>query len=227
MLFGDSSFIIHYLKLVGYRLRNIVQTGSNFGQAQRHDNPFLCEIGTGTMVSDGLAMINITMSSSSFKLGKVKIGEQNYLGNNIFYPAAGRTGANCLLGDKGGDPGTALAARECTGLLGSPCFEIPRVTDRDMAQKAQLDDRTRQERIRAKTRHNIATMLVLLMSYWIYFFMFLVRRLRGAAVFPAAQRVCHLRLLHVHDDRGRSLVRPGRTGEHRVRPAHAKARVDV
>jgi hypothetical protein len=45
---------------------------------QKHDNPYLCDIGSGTMVSDGFMMVNTMMSSSSFKLGMVKIGDHNY-----------------------------------------------------------------------------------------------------------------------------------------------------
>jgi enoyl reductase-like protein len=77
-LFGGSSVIVHYLKWAGMKFKKIVQTGANFGMDQIHDNPFSCEIGTGTMVSDGLAMANTEMTSSSFHIGKVKIGEHNY-----------------------------------------------------------------------------------------------------------------------------------------------------
>ena len=48
----------HYLTLIGWNLNKIEQTGSNFGTNQRHDNPFLCEVGSSTMVSDGLSMMN-------------------------------------------------------------------------------------------------------------------------------------------------------------------------
>jgi len=30
-LFGDSSYIVHYLRWLGYHLSPVVQTGSNFG----------------------------------------------------------------------------------------------------------------------------------------------------------------------------------------------------
>ena len=90
LLFGDSSAIVHYLKLIGWNLNKVEQTGSNFGTNQKHDNPFLCDVGSGTMVSDGLSMMNAQMSSSSFKLSKVKIGDRNYLGNNISLPARRR-----------------------------------------------------------------------------------------------------------------------------------------
>ena len=139
---GDSSFIVHYLKLVGWNLNKVTQSGSNFGTDQKHDNPFLCEIGSGTMVSDGLSMINAHMSSSSFKLSKVKIGDRNYLGNNIHYPAEGKTGANCLLGTKVMIPIDG-PVREDVGLLGSPCFEIPRAVDRDKNFVRAMGEQTR------------------------------------------------------------------------------------
>ena len=59
LLFGDSSAIVHYMRFVGWNLNKVEQTGSNFGTNQQHDNPFLCDIGSGTMVSDGLSMINM------------------------------------------------------------------------------------------------------------------------------------------------------------------------
>ena len=31
VLFGDSSYIVHYLRGIGYHLAPVVQTGSNFG----------------------------------------------------------------------------------------------------------------------------------------------------------------------------------------------------
>jgi len=96
VLFGDSSFIVYYLQHIGMDLSTIVQTGSNFGTNQKHDNPFLCKIGTGTMVSDGLSLINDEMSSTSFRLKRVVVGDNNFFGNNVHYPAGGRTG-DCLL----------------------------------------------------------------------------------------------------------------------------------
>ena len=40
-VFGDCCGIVHYVRWLGYRLNKIVQTGSNFGEEQYHDNPFL------------------------------------------------------------------------------------------------------------------------------------------------------------------------------------------
>ena len=119
LVFGDSSAIVHYMRFLGWNLNTVEQTGSNFGTNQQHDNPFLCDIGSGTMVSEGLSMINIHQSSSSFRLVRTRIGDHNYLGNNIHYPPDGRTGSNCLLGTKVMIPIDG-PVRENVGLLISP-----------------------------------------------------------------------------------------------------------
>ena len=181
-IFGDSAFIIHYLKWIGYKLNKVVQTGSNFGLEQRHDIPTLCDIGSGTMVSDGLVMINAPMSSSSFRVSKVKIGDQNYLGNKLYYPADGKTGANCLLGTKVMIPVDG-PVRENVGLLGSPCFEIPRAVERDQNLKT-MDADTLRERIRAKTRYNVGTIVGFLATAWLYLFVVLYALFVAARYFP-------------------------------------------
>ena len=169
LLFGDSSAIVHYMKLVGWKLNKVEQTGSNFGTNQQHDNPFLCDIGSGTMVSDGLSMINMYQSCSSFRLARTRIGDHNYLGNNIHYPPDGRTGANCLLGTKVMIPIDG-PVRENVGLLGSPCFEIPRIVERDKTLMDSMSAETRQQRLRQKNRYNLATGSLFLFAQWLFFF---------------------------------------------------------
>jgi non-ribosomal peptide synthetase-like protein len=127
-IFGDSALIIHYLKWIGYDLNKVVQTGSNFGLEQRHDIPTLCDIGSGTMVSDGLVMINAPMSSSSFRVSKVKIGEHNYLGNKLYYRPMARPARTTCSGPRSASGRRPV--RENVGLLGSG-FEIPRAVERD------------------------------------------------------------------------------------------------
>ena len=165
-LFGDSSYITSYLKFIGYDLSKVVQTGSNFGTMQQHDNPLLCHIGTGTMVSDGLTMMNAQMSTSSFKVSKTVIGDHNYLGNAIFFPSDSRTGNNCLLATKVMIPVDGQV-RENVGLLGSPCFEIPRSTLNDQ-QMSDVDDDLRNRELRNKNAHNIRTMGIWLLSKWLF-----------------------------------------------------------
>ena len=169
LLFGDSSVIVRYMRFIGWNLNNVEQTGSNFGTNQRHDNPFLCDIGSRTMVSDGLSMINMHMSGSSFRLSETRIGETNYLGNDIHYPPGGRTGANCLLATKVMIPVDG-PVRENVGLLGSPCFEIPRMVERDKEVNRAFNDEARRQRVRRKNAHNAMTAALFLLTRWMSFF---------------------------------------------------------
>lgn len=167
LLFGDSSAIIPYLSWLGYNLNKVIQTGSNFGTNQRQDNPFLCDVGSGSMISDGLSMMNAQMSSSSFTVLPTRIGDHNYLGNNVHFPAGARTGANCLLGTKAMIPVDG-PVRENTGLLGSPPFEIPRAAERDRAFNRQFDEAARQRQLASKNRHNLKTAALYLAAGWTY-----------------------------------------------------------
>jgi non-ribosomal peptide synthetase-like protein len=184
LIFGDSSAIVHYLRWIGWELNKVEQTGSNFGTNQKHDNPFLCEIGNGTMVSDGLSMMNAAMSATSFKLAHTRIGDRNYLGNDIHYPHDGRTGPNVLLGTKVMIPVDG-PIREDVGLLGSPPFEIPRAVSRDVAMSTALDESTRKARLREKNRHNLVTVVAWLSSGWIFSFATAVAGYVAVFAFPS------------------------------------------
>ena len=99
-LFGDSSYIVYYLRALGYDLSTVEQTGSNFGTEVRHETPFHVSVGRGTMVADGLSVINADFSNTSFRLSQVSIGAHSFLGNSIAYPARSHVGENCLLATK-------------------------------------------------------------------------------------------------------------------------------
>ncbi|MGI9499077.1 MAG: Pls/PosA family non-ribosomal peptide synthetase, partial [Geminicoccaceae bacterium] len=161
-LFGDSSAIPHYGRWIGYRMNRIIQTGSNFGMDQRHENPFLCDFGSGTMVSGGLKMINEVMSNTSFRLGKVVTGENSYLGNYLHIPTGARIGENVLLATKCLVPIDG-PVRENVGLLGSPPFEIPRATSRDL-EMAEMDDETRRRQLGRKNRYNFVSAMLFLLN---------------------------------------------------------------
>jgi non-ribosomal peptide synthetase-like protein len=164
-LFGDSCAIVHYLRMLGYRFGVVEQTGSNFGLDVRQEIPALSGIGTGTMVSDGLSIMNAEFSSTSFRVMPVEIGKRNYLGNAISYPAAARTGDNCLFATKAMVP-IGGPERSDVGLLGSPCFEIPRSVQRDEQFADISTGAERERRLAMKTRHNAVTMaLHLLVDY--------------------------------------------------------------
>ena len=99
-IFGDSSYIVHYLRALGWDLGKVQQTGSNFGPTLAHESPFLSSVGTGTMVSDGLNVMNADYTSTSFRLSRVHIAGHNFLGNSITFPIGARAGENCLLATK-------------------------------------------------------------------------------------------------------------------------------
>ncbi|MEV5160839.1 Pls/PosA family non-ribosomal peptide synthetase [Streptomyces sp. NPDC053728] len=170
-LFGDSSAVVPYLRLLGYDLSRVEQTGSNFGTDVKHETPFLSTVGTGTMVADGLSINNAEFSSTSFRVSRTAIGPQNFLGNRIAYPARGRTGANCLLATKVMVPVDGRI-REGVGLLGSPSFEIPRSVRRDSSFDRMKKGEELSNGLAGKNRHNGATMGLYLLVRWIYVFVF-------------------------------------------------------
>jgi non-ribosomal peptide synthetase-like protein len=183
-LFGDSSYIVYYLRCLGYDLSHVEQTGSNFGTEVAHETPYLSSVGTGTMVADGLSLMNADFSNTSFRVSRVSIGPHNFVGNAIAYPADGRTGSNCLLATKVMIPLDG-EVREGIGLLGSPCFEIPRSVERD----SRFDHyRTADElrgRLAAKNRYNIRSMGIFLLTRWLHVFLITVLGLAAVALYGA------------------------------------------
>jgi non-ribosomal peptide synthetase-like protein len=170
VLFGDSSYIVHFLSWVGYRLRPVVQTGSNFGSEVMTSNPSLTSVGSGTMVADGLNMFNDEISSTSFRVSRVAIGRENFVGNYVTYPSGGRTGDNCLLAIKVMVPLDGKF-REGVGLLGSPPFEIPRSVERDSRYDHLRQGEALARGLAAKNRFNLRTIGIFLLSRWLGVFL--------------------------------------------------------
>jgi non-ribosomal peptide synthetase-like protein len=166
-LFGDSVAIVGYLRYLGWRMAEVEQTGSNFGLAVQQEIPALTRAGTGTMVSDGLSVMNTEYSSSSFRVMPVEIGDHCFLGNRIGWPSGARTGADLLVATKAMVP-VGGEVRSGTGLLGSPCFEIPRMVEDDRGFEELLKEPERSQRLRSKTRHNLVTVLLYLLSRFLF-----------------------------------------------------------
>jgi non-ribosomal peptide synthetase-like protein len=166
-LFGDSSYIVPYLRWLGYQLTPVVQTGSNFGTEVKHENPFTVSVGTNTVCASELSIVNAEYSSTSFRVTRASIGTNNFLGNLIAFPAGAKTGDNVLLATKVLVPVDGHV-REGVGLLGSPSFEIPRMVERDsrFARLATPEEIAR--RLPAKNRHNAATIGLLLLTRWVF-----------------------------------------------------------
>ncbi len=187
-LFGDSSYIVHYLRCLGYHLSPVEQTGANFGLVVWQANPYLCSVGTGTMVADGLWVINDEVSSTSFCVSRASIGPHNFVGNDVAYPAGGKTGDNCLLATKAMIP-LSGKIREGVGLLGSPCFEIPRSVERDSRfDHLRTGDELRRG-LAAKNRYNIRTIGIFLFARWLGVFVVTVLDLAALDLYGAFANV--------------------------------------
>ena len=186
--FGDSSFIVHYLRWLGYDLGRVEQTGANFGMELTHDSPHLTSIGTGTMVADSLYILNTEHSSTSFRLSQVSIGAHNFLGNLIAFPPRARIGDNCLLATKVMVPLDGKI-RENVGLLGSPSFEIPRSVSRDhqFDHLATGDEQCR--RLARKNRYDVRTIGLYLFVRWVELFLLTTIGLFGVDVLNAVPDV--------------------------------------
>ncbi|MGD6978261.1 MULTISPECIES: Pls/PosA family non-ribosomal peptide synthetase [Citricoccus] len=166
ILFGDSSYVVNYMRAIGYDLKEVDQTGSNMGTSFKHDNPFLSTIGTGTMIADGVSFMNTDYSATSFKLGRAAIGARSFLGNFVLYPAEAKVGDNCLLGTKVMVPIDG-PMRHDVGLLGSPPFEIPRSVLRDTLPEEHVDRAHFLRDLSSKNEHNLRTMALFLLVRWL------------------------------------------------------------
>ncbi len=191
-LFGDSSYIVYYLRILGYDLGKIEQTGANFGTQVQHETPYLTSIGGGTMVCDGLSIINADFSNTSFCARRISIGTHNFLGNGLAFPPGAHTGDNCLLATKAMVPLDG-ELREGVGLLGSPCFEIPRSVERDSSfDHLRTGDELR-TRLAAKNRYNLCSIGMFLFIRWLHVFALMLLsafaihlyQIAGAAMFAA------------------------------------------
>ncbi|WP_461190168.1 Pls/PosA family non-ribosomal peptide synthetase [Arthrobacter sp. Z4-13] len=165
-LFGDSSYVVNYVRAIGYKQPQVEQTGSNLGTVFKHDNPFLSTIGTGTMIADAVSFMNTDFSATSFKVSRAAIGAHNFLGNAVLYPAGARTGDNCLLATKVLVPLDG-PMRHDVGLLGSPPFEIPRTVLRDALPEEHSNRAHFRRDLAAKNRHNLRSMALLMLVRWL------------------------------------------------------------
>jgi hypothetical protein len=101
----------------------------------------------------------------------------------VRYPTGGRTGDNCLLGTMVLVP-IEGPIRENTGLLGSPCFEIPRAVSRDRRMAESMDEATKRKRLRAKNAYNFVTAVLYLSKTWFLFSMLSVAAFLTLALYP-------------------------------------------
>ena len=168
-LTGDSSYVVPYLRALGYRMPDLEQTGSNFGADLEHETPFGIDIGRGTMISDGAPSSTPTTPAPRSVCPTHRWGRAPFWETAVAYPAGGRTGENCLIATKAMVPLDG-PVRANVGLLGSPCFEFPRsVTSDDRFDHLRTGEEFRR-RLRAKNRHNLDTMGLFLAVRWVHAF---------------------------------------------------------
>jgi non-ribosomal peptide synthetase-like protein len=187
-LFGDSSYIVRFLQCLGYHLSPVEQTGANFGNVVMHANPSLSAVGTGTMAASGLILVNDEVSSSSFLVSRAAIGPHNFVGNDVTYPAGGRTGDNVLLGTKVMVPLDGKI-REGVGLLGAPCFEIPRSVERDSRFDHLRTGEALRRGLAAKNRYNLRSIGLFLFTRWVGVFLFALLYLAAIELYDVLPRV--------------------------------------
>ncbi len=75
--------------------------------------------------------------------------------------------------------------RENVGLLGSPCFEIPRAASRDLELVGRIDPAERRRRLARKTRSNLVSIAALLASRWLIAFIAIYLLALTASLFGA------------------------------------------
>ncbi len=102
---------------------------------------------------------------------------------DILYPAKGRTGDNVLIGTKTMIPIDG-PVRENTGLLGSSCFEIPRVVATDACALKPVDKEARARGLKQKNIINLQTMLGYFVANWILLFVTALLGLAGLGYYP-------------------------------------------
>ena len=165
VLCGDSSFGPRYYRWLGWYQPEIRQTGSNFGTQTEQDLPHLCEVGPGTMISDGLIVLNKQHSNTHFRMVANQIPPDSFFGNIVTLPAEARTGANCLYASRVMVPVDG-PMRENVGLLGSPPIEIPRATAGSESFDPVPQTPEQQTKLRAKDRHNLFSAMYAVLAIW-------------------------------------------------------------
>ncbi|WP_084681591.1 Pls/PosA family non-ribosomal peptide synthetase [Actinomycetospora chiangmaiensis] len=162
-LLGDSSYVVGYLRALGYRMTDAGQTGSNVGAELRHENPYAITVGPGTMLSDGVDLVNVEVSATAFRAESLDIGARCFLGNAITVPPGARLGDDVFIGSKTAIPVDGRD-RSGVGLLGSPAFEIPRrrADEADFA----LSRTGLRRRLARKNAHNLRTIVLFLLGEW-------------------------------------------------------------
>ena len=195
-LFGDSSYIVHYLRWLGYDLGEVVQTGSNFGTRRRPREPVpehrrQRDDGRRRAVDHQRRLLEHVLP----RLAGRPSGRDNFLGNNIAYPAGGQDGRQLPARDEGDGPARRQGPRR-GGAARLAAVRDP-ADGRARPGGSTLDGDELRRRLRAKNRHNLRTMGIFLLVRWLHVFLVTalragrlrrVRRVRPAARWRSCSR---------------------------------------
>jgi len=140
------------------------------------------------MAASGLILLNDEVSSSSFLVSRAALGPRNFVGNDVVYPAGGRTGDNVLLGTKVMVPLDGKI-REGVGLLGAPCFEIPRSVERDSRFDHLRTGEALRRGLAAKNCYNLRTIGLFLFTRWVSVFLFALLYLAAIELYDVLPHV--------------------------------------
>ena len=155
-LFGDSSYIVHYLQCLGYRL----SPGGADRVELRHRGQARQPVPERGRQRNGVCQRAIDRQRQLHehvvpRVPDVHRGAQLPRQRHRL-PAAGQDGRELPARDEG--PGADHGeVREGVGLLGSPSFEIPRTVQRDSRFVHLAHGADFPRRLAAKNRHNLVT----------------------------------------------------------------------
>ena len=99
-IFGDSSYIVDYLRGLGYDLNQVEQTGSNFGTEIQHETPYLARSVAGRWWLTGCRSSTQTSRARRSAYRGPRSGRATSSATTSPTRRRGRTGDNCLLATK-------------------------------------------------------------------------------------------------------------------------------
>ena len=167
ILFGGTSYVVHYLRWLGYDLHEVLQTGSNFGEDVKHDT----RSSLGRQRNDGRGQAvhhqrrfleHVVPPVPRVDRGGELPGEPDRLSR------AGQDGRQLPPRDEGhGSPRRTGARRR--GPAGRAQLRDPRSVKRDQQLNVRSADELRRG-LMAKNVYNTITMALFLLIRWILFF---------------------------------------------------------
>ncbi len=110
----------------GTSSRRSCRPGRTSATSVKHENPYLSAVGSGTVVADGLSIINADYSSTSFRVSRTSIGAQQLpRQRHRLSPRRAGPATTACWPPRSWSRSTGRSGKG-VGLLGSPSFEIPR-----------------------------------------------------------------------------------------------------